>query len=171
MQKSDSDRQAGERVAIYPGTFDPVHYGHVDVVRRSANIFDRVIVAIYDRPAKALLFSVEERVDLFRRSVEGLPNVRVEPYSTLTVFYAKAVGACAIVRGLRATSDFDYEYQMTTMNRHLLPEIETVFIMASLEHVYLSSSLIKEVAAQGASLDRLVPDHVAKALKEKFARR
>jgi|SRR5579884_1238602 pantetheine-phosphate adenylyltransferase len=160
---------ASARIALYPGTFDPVHYGHVDVARRAAQMFDTVVVAVVrDRPAKPLLFSTAERVELFRQAVRDLDNVRVEAYEGLTVAYARTQGAAFIVRGLRGTSDFEYEYQMTTMNRHLAPEVDTVFLMTALKHLYLSSSLIKEVASQGGSLAGLVPDHVATAMRAKF---
>ena len=160
------------RTAVYPGTFDPVHYGHVDIARRAARLFDRVIVAVYDRPAKSLLFSPDERKRLFRASLDaaGAHDVLVEGYSDLTVHYACERGADAIVRGLRAITDFEYEYQMTTMNRHLQPEVETVFLMTSLQFAYLSSTLIKEVAAGGAALDGLVPPVVAEALSARFPR-
>lgn len=161
------------RTAVYPGTFDPVHYGHVDIARRAARLFDRVIVAVYDRPAKALLFSPAERIELFRASLDqaGAHDVLVEGYSDLTVHYARERGADAVVRGLRALTDFEYEYQMTTMNRHLQPEVETVFLMTSLEFAYLSSTLIKEVAAGGAALEGLVPPMVAEALTARLGRR
>jgi len=160
---------AGERLAVYPGTFDPVHFGHVDVARRAAQIFEQVRVAVVrDRPAKPLLFTTEQRVEFFRQALADVPNARVEPYEGLTVQFARTLGATFIVRGLRGTSDFEYEYQMTTMNRHLAPGVDTVFMMTSLRHLYLSSSLIKEVASQGGSLDGLVPDHVAAALRAKF---
>jgi pantetheine-phosphate adenylyltransferase len=152
------------RVAIYPGSFDPVHLGHIDIAHRAAAVFDRVIVAIYDRPSKSLKFSTDERVRLFQDGVQR-KNIDVIPYTGLTIDLARRVGARAILRGLRATSDFEYEYQMTTMNRHLEPSVEAVFLMTSLEYAYLSSSIIKEVAAQGAPLDGLVPDHVAAALR------
>jgi pantetheine-phosphate adenylyltransferase len=160
---SDQTRPS-DRIAIYPGSFDPVHLGHIDIAHRAAAVFDRVIVAVFDHPAKTLRFSTEERVRLFQ---EGLTcdNVDVIPYVGLTIDLARKLGARAVVRGLRATSDFEYEYQMTTMNRHLDPSIEAVFLMTSLEYAYLSSSLIKEVAAQGAPLEGLVPDHVAAALR------
>jgi len=152
------------RVAIYPGSFDPVHLGHIDIAHRAAAVFDRVIVAIYDRPSKSLKFSTDERVRLFQDGLQR-KNIDVIPYTGLTIDLARKLGARAIVRGLRATSDFEYEYQMTTMNRHLEPSVEAVFLMTSLEYAYLSSSIIKEVAAQGAPLDGLVPDHVAAALR------
>jgi pantetheine-phosphate adenylyltransferase len=141
----------------------------VDVARRASKLFDHLIVAVYDRPSKRMLFTPEERMELFRASVRDLPNVEVRGYSGLTVDFARRLQAAALVRGLRATSDFEYEYQMTTMNRHLQPAIETVFLMTSVAHAYLSSSLIKEVAAEGAVLDGLVEPHVAGALRAKFA--
>ncbi|MCC7369946.1 MAG: pantetheine-phosphate adenylyltransferase [Chloroflexi bacterium] len=162
-----------KRLAIYPGTFDPVHNGHVDIARRAALLFDELIVAVYDRPAKSLLFSPEERIKLARQSIgDGSPHGRiiVEGYSGLTVKYARKRGACAIVRGLRAVSDFDYEYQMTIMNRHLESDIETLFLMTSLRFAYLSSSRLKEVASGGAEIDDLVPSSVAAALRERYER-
>jgi pantetheine-phosphate adenylyltransferase len=161
------------RIAIYPGTFDPVHNGHVDIARRAAKLFDELIVAVYDRPAKSLLFSPEERIALARESIgESTDGCRiiVEGYSGLTVQHARARGACAIVRGLRAVTDFEYEYQMTTMNRHLESEVETVFLMTSLRFAYLSSTIVKEVANGGANIDALVPPVVAEALKRRFVR-
>jgi pantetheine-phosphate adenylyltransferase len=152
------------RIAIYPGSFDPVHLGHIDIAHRAAAVFDRVVVAVFDRPSKSLRFSTDERVRLFQGGLK-CDNIEVVPYSGLTIDLARKLGARAIVRGLRATSDFEYEYQMTTMNRHLEPSIEAVFLMTSLEYAYLSSSIIKEVAAQGAPLEGLVPDHVAAALR------
>jgi pantetheine-phosphate adenylyltransferase len=160
---------AGGRLAIYPGTFDPVHFGHVDVVRRAAQMFDEVQVSVVrDRPSKPLLFTTDERVTFFRQALFDVPNARVEAYEGLTVTHAEQSGANFIVRGLRGTSDFEYEYQMTTMNRHLAPSVDTVFMMTSLKYLYLSSSLIKEVASQRGSLEGLVPDHVAAVLRAKF---
>jgi pantetheine-phosphate adenylyltransferase len=145
----------------------------VDIARRAANLFDELIVAVYDRPAKSLLFSPEERIALARESMGGGADgcrIVVEGYSGLTVQYARARGACAIVRGLRAVTDFEYEYQMTTMNRHLESEVETVFLMTSLRFAYLSSTIVKEVANGGANIDGLVPPVVAEALKRQFVR-
>jgi len=161
---------AAGRLAIYPGTFDPVHHGHVDIARRAARLFDQVVVAVYDRPAKSLLFSPEERISLFRASLDavGAHDVVVEGYSGLTVNYAHRRGASAIVRGLRAVFDFEYEYQMTTMNRHLQAAVETVFLTTSLEFAYLSSTIVKEVAFGGAELDGLVPSVVAEALTSRL---
>jgi pantetheine-phosphate adenylyltransferase len=152
------------KIAIYPGSFDPVHLGHIDIAHRAAAVFDHVVVAVFDRPTKSLRFNTEDRVRLFEQGLKR-DNIEVIPYSGLTIDLARKLGARAILRGLRATSDFEYEYQMTTMNRHLEPTIEAVFLMTSLEYAYLSSSIIKEVAAQGAPLDGLVPEHVASALR------
>lgn len=155
-------------VAVYPGAFDPVHLGHVDIVQRAAGLFDHVIVAIYERPNKALAFSTDERIELFAQALGDLPNVEVTGYSGLTIDFARQRQAGFLVRGLRATTDFEYEYQLNTMNRHLAPTIESVFLMTSLQYAYLSSSLIKEVAAQGAPLEGLVPEVVARALRSRL---
>ena len=160
----------GDRLALYPGSFDPIHSGHLDLVRRAAQLFDHVIVAVYDRPEKRLSFTTEERVELVRATVRELHNVEVASYATLTVDYAIARGAQAIIRGLRATSDFDFEFQVALMNRHLNPRIEAVFLMTSLEHAHLSSTLVKEVAALGADIEGLVPPAVAAALRQKRER-
>lgn len=157
-----------ELVALCPGTFDPPHYGHLDVIRRSAQIFDRVIVAVYDQPAKGVLFSTEERLGLLRDAVADQPNVSVDRYYGLTVDYAAEIGARAIIRGLRATSDFEFEFQLALMNRHLSPQIEAMFLMTASQHAHLSSTLVKEVAHLGGDLRGLVPDHVAVALRKKW---
>lgn len=157
-----------ERIAVYPGAFDPVHLGHLDIARRASAIFDRLIVAVFDRPNKRLTFSGEQRIALFRRGLADLGNVEVVGYAGLTIDFARERGARFLVRGLRTTSDYDYEYQMDIMNRHLAPGIDSVFLLTSSPHAHLSSSLIKEVAAHGAPLDGLVPDFVAAALRNHY---
>ncbi len=154
--------------ALSPGTFDPVTNGHLDIARRATGLFDRVVVAVVENPSKDPLFSVEERVDMLRESVADLDGVEVDSFSGLLVDYARSKGFGAIVKGLRAVSDFEYEIQMAQMNRHL-SEIETCFIATSPRWSYLSSSLVKEVARYGGDVSTLVPDHVARRLKEKFA--
>lgn len=156
--------------AIYPGTFDPITNGHVDVATRAAALFDDLVVAVYDRPIKDLLFSTPERVDMAQEALEELANVKVTSYSGLTVNFSRSVGARAIVRGLRALSDFELEFQMALTNRKLAPEIETVCLMTRQEHAFLSSSIAKEVAMVGGCVDQMVPSHVAAALKDKFHR-
>ncbi len=153
--------------AIYPGTFDPIHLGHVDIATRAAGIFDELVVAVYDRPAKSLLFTVEERVALAGQALAGLPNVRVAPYGGLTVEFARQVGAQAIVRGLRVISDFELEYQMALTNRQLAPEIEFVCLMTRQAHAFLSSSIVKEIALLRGDVSGVVPPHVAVALEAK----
>lgn len=155
------------RLALYPGSFDPLHNGHLDLIRRAARLFDRVIVAVYDTPAKRLLFDTTERIDLIREAAGDVPNIEVASYAALTVDYAVARGAMAIVRGLRATSDFDFEFQLALMNRHLDRRVEAVFLMTSIEHAHLSSTLVKEVANLGGAVDGLVPASVAEALRHK----
>jgi pantetheine-phosphate adenylyltransferase len=154
--------------ALCPGTFDPVTNGHVDIVRRAAGLFDRVVMAVIENPAKTPVFGVTERVEMVREAVADLANVEVDSFTGLLVDYARSKGASVIVKGLRAVSDFDYELQMAQMNRHLA-EIETVFVPTSAKWSYLSSSLVKEVARFGGDVSSLVPDHVLGRLKEKMA--
>jgi pantetheine-phosphate adenylyltransferase len=154
--------------AIYPGSFDPVTNGHIDIAKRAASIFDKLIIGVYDRPEKHIIFSVDERVDLARKSVSHLKNVKVESYSGLTADYARKIGARVMVRGLRMSSDFEWEFEMAMMNQKLAPELEVVCLMTSLQYQFLSSSLLKEVGALGGCMDNMVPEHVVKALKKKF---
>ena len=155
-------------IAVYPGTFDPVHFGHLDIARRAATIFDQVIVAVYDRPLKNLLFSTEERLTMMKEALEDLLNIEVDTYGGLTVEYLRERGAQVIVRGLRVTYDFELEYQMALTNKKLASEIETVCLMTSLEHAFLSSSIVKEVAIAGGCVDAMVPPNVAEALVAKL---
>ena len=155
-------------IAIYPGSFDPVTMGHVDIAERAAALFEQLIVAVYDDPPKALLFTVEERVGLMARALAHVPNIRVEYYSGLTVEFARKTKASAMVRGLRMISDFEREFEMALMNQKLAPEIELVCFMTRLEFEFISSSLLKEAAKLGGCIDGLVPQHVIDALKHKY---
>ena len=152
------------RIAVYPGSFDPFTLGHLDILERATGIFDKVIVAVLQNPNKSPLFSVEERIEMIRESVAADRNVEVDSFDGLTVDYAKKVGAGSLLRGLRATSDFESEFQMALFNRKLAPEVTTVFLMTSFANVFLSSSLIKEVARHGGNVDFAVPESVAKRL-------
>jgi pantetheine-phosphate adenylyltransferase len=154
--------------AIYPGSFDPVTEGHVDIASRAAAIFSRVVVAVYDTPSKKLLFGTDERVDLFLQSVKEMPNVEVTRFSGLVVEAARRIGANVIVRGLRSGSDFEYEFDMAYMNKKLAPDVEMVCMMASLSYQYVSSSLIKEVIGLGGDATDLVPAHVMDAVQRKM---
>ena len=155
-------------VAIYPGSFDPVTMGHVDIAVRAAALFERLIVAVYDDPPKSLLFTVEERVGLMTKALAHVPNIRVESYSGLTVEFARKTKASAMVRGLRMISDFEREFEMALMNQKLAPEIELVCLMTRLEFEFISSSLLKEAAKLGGCVDGLVPKHVVDALNDKY---
>jgi len=155
-------------LGVYPGTFDPVTVGHVDVVRRASSLFENVIVAVYGGSSKNLLFDADERVDLFRRSVGELPNVEVTKFEGLVVRFAKEVGSKVIIRGLRSGSDFEYEFDMAFMNRRLEPDLDMVFFMTSQEYMFVSSSLLKEVARLEGEIDEFLPPHVAEAVKIKF---
>ena len=154
--------------ALYPGTFDPVTLGHVDIVARAAMIFDKVIVAVYATPSKSPMFTSEERMDLFRKSVEHLPTVEIIEFTGLVVGCARRVGAQVIVRGLRSGSDFEYEFEMAYMNKTLAPDIELVCLMSSLPYQYVSSSLLKEVVELGGDVTGLVPPHVVEAINRKI---
>ncbi len=154
--------------ALYPGTFDPVTMGHLNVAQRAARLFDSLIVAVYDTPSKSLLFNTEERVGLMREAVADMSNVTVRPFNGLVVNTARDAGAAAIIRGLRSGPDFEYESQMFFMNRRLEPEVDMVSLMSDQEHMFISSSLLKEVAQLGGEISGMVPDHVARALAEKY---
>jgi pantetheine-phosphate adenylyltransferase len=151
---------------MYTGTFDPVTLGHLDIVKRAAAIFERVIVAVYAAPSKNLLFNTDERVSMFRQAIEDLPNVEVTEYTGLSVEYARTMGAQVIVRGLRSGSDFEYEFEMAYMNKKLAPDIEVVCLMASVPYQYVSSSLLKEVVSLGGDVTSLVPPQVMEAVKK-----
>ena len=156
--------------AVYPGTFDPVTLGHVDVASRAALLFEKVIVAVYATPSKDLLFTTDERIDLLRRSVVHLPNVEVLQFEGLVVRFARDVEAAVIVRGLRSGSDFEYEFEMAAMNRRLAKDVDMVSFMTSQDHMFLSSSLLKEVARLGGDVTSMVPPHVADAVYTKYGR-
>ena len=157
-----------ERVVVYPGSFDPVTLGHLDVARRAARLFDWVIVAVASREEKHPLFSWEERIALAREACSGIERVEVQGFDCLLVELARKTGAGAIVRGLRAVMDFDYEFQMALTNRKLAPEVETVFFAPTEKFVYLSASLVRELASKGGELGCFVPESVARALGQKF---
>lgn len=157
-----------KRIAICPGSFDPITNGHIDIIRRGAKIFDEVIVVVFTNDAKTPLFSTEERLQLISEATKDLSNVTVDTSNSLVIEYAKEKGAQVILRGLRAVSDFEYEMQIASMNRKLDQEIETFFVMTNNQYSYLSSSIVKEVASYHANVSCLVPTVVEKALKEKF---
>tara|TARA_B000000460_G_C21488966_1_gene380670 strand:+ start:313 stop:798 length:486 start_codon:yes stop_codon:yes gene_type:complete len=154
--------------AIYPGSFDPVTMGHLDITTRGSVLFEKVIVAVYSTPSKDLLFSTEERVNLFRESIHDLPNVEVMEFSGLVVRLAREVGAAVILRGLRSGADFEYEYDMAFMNRRLERSVDMVSFMTSQDYMFVSSSLLKEVARLGGDVTGMVPPHVVKAVNAKF---
>lgn len=158
-------------IAIYPGSFDPLTNGHLDIIMRAAALFEELIVSIYETPSKNLLFTPDERVDLIKEAVINLPNVRVMKYQGMTVNFARQVGARVMIRGLRAVTDFEYEFPLAMMNKRLAPEIETVALYASVEYQLVSSSLLKEVAGLGGSISSLVPPNVEAALQRVFALR
>ena len=155
-------------IAVYPGTFDPMTIGHLDIAMRAAKLFDKVIIAVYDTPGKKLLFTTEERTELVRQSIADLPNVEAESYTGLTVDFARKAGAQTLVRGLRIGADFEGEFEMALMNKNLAPDCELVCLMASLKYQFLSSSILKEVARLGGNVDDLVPGPVVGALKERL---
>lgn len=158
------------KIAVYPGSFDPITYGHLDIIERGAKVFDHVIVAVLINSSKTPLFTVEERKDMIREATKHLPSVEVDSFNGLLVDYIRKRNAHVILRGLRAISDFEYELQVASINRKLNEDVETMFLMSNNKHSFISSGMVKEVAMYGADVQDLVPQHVAKALKVKFTK-
>ena len=160
---------SGRGIALYPASLDPIHYGHIDVAIRASRFFDQIIVGIYENPkSKAVLFDIDERVELARRVFQKYPKIRVEKYNVLTVAYAQSVGASALIRGLRVFGDFEFEFRMGIANKKLAPEIETIAILSDEQYIHISSSTIREIAELGGDVSSMVPPVVEKALKSKF---
>jgi len=160
--------KANSRLALYPATFDPFTNGHLDVLERACLVFDKVVVGVLRNPAKSPLFTEEERLEMIRETLAGRDDVEVSSFHGLTVDYAREIGAGTLVRGLRSYSDFDTELQLALMNRKLAPEVQTIFLMSSFAHIFVSSSTIKDIASYGRDVGDFVPPAVAKRLKEKF---
>lgn len=159
-----------KRIATYPGTFDPVTFGHIDIVERACELFDGVIVTVARNPVKQPLFSIEERLTLLKESLKTFDNVHIESFDGLVVEHAHSVGAVAIIRGLRAVSDFEYEFQMALMNRKLAADITTVFLMPNEKYTYLNSSIVRNLAEFNSDISEFVPSAVQEALKKKFGK-
>ncbi len=155
-------------IACFPGTFDPIHYGHLDIARRAARLFETLVIAVYDRPMKSLIFPPEERIQLARLTVKDDPKISVVGYSGLTVDFCHKIGAQVIVRGLRVFSDFEYEFRMALANHRLAPDIEVISLITNEEHTFLSSSTVREIAALNGDISSMVPPHVEKALKRRI---
>ena len=154
--------------AVFPGTFDPIHFGHIDIATRAARLFEEVIIAVYDRPLKNLLFSPEDRMSLVRQSFSDNPRIKIMGYSGLTVDFCHKIDAQVVVRGLRVFSDFEYEFRMALANHRLAPDVEVVAFITNEEHSFLSSSTVREIAALGGNVSSMVPEHVNHALQSRF---
>ncbi len=154
--------------ALFPGTFDPIHYGHIDIAERASRLFDEVVMAVYDKPLKSLMFLPEERMALVSEAFRDTPKIKVAGYSGLTVEYARAIGAQVIVRGLRVFSDFEFEFRMALANHRLAPDIEIVALITAEEHTFLSATTVREIAMLNGDVSSMVPSHVENALKLKL---
>jgi len=168
LRRKKGENEDMEKVAIYPGSFDPITYGHIDIIERALEIFDKVIVAIAHNAEKRSLFTVEERLEMVRTIFKDTPNAITDSFKGLLVDYVAKTNAKVILRGLRATSDFEYEFHMASMNRSLNTHLDTLFMMTSKDYFFVSSRTIKEVASLGGAVEGLVPDLVVRRLKEKF---
>jgi pantetheine-phosphate adenylyltransferase len=169
MQDQAGSVEKDNKIAIYPGTFDPITMGHLDIVERAAELFDKVIIAIARNPAKTTLFSIEERLEMIKNCFPAdNKKIQVVAVQGLIVDYANRVGAKVLVKGLRALSDFDYEFQLALMNRRMERDVETLFLMTGLRWIYISSSIVKDVASHGGDVNGLVPDHVGDKLRAHF---
>jgi pantetheine-phosphate adenylyltransferase len=159
------------RRALYPGTFDPVHFGHLDLMKRACKLFDELVVGVYDhaRPSKSILFSIDERIAMIETALNGQKNISVMPYSSLTVDFAQEVGARIIIRGLRVFSDFEFEFRLALANQRLSPDIENVNLMTREQHTFLSGTIVREIASLGGDISSMVPPNVDKALQARFA--
>jgi pantetheine-phosphate adenylyltransferase len=154
--------------AVFPGTFDPIHYGHIDIAKRAARLFDELVIAVYDRPLKSIVFSPEQRIQLVQQAFAEDDNINIMGYSGLTVEFCHAIGAQVMIRGLRVFSDFEYEFRMALANHRLAPDIEVIALITAEEHTFLSSSTVREIASLNGDVSSMVPPHVAKVLAERF---
>jgi pantetheine-phosphate adenylyltransferase len=154
--------------AIYPGSFDPVTFGHLDIIKRSANLFDEIIVGVLNNTSKSPLFSVEERVNMLKEATRDIPNIKITSFSGLLVDFVKKTEATVVVRGLRAITDFEYELQLAQTNHVLYPKVDTIFLTAELEYLYLSSTIVREVAAFGGDISKFVPEEIARRMYDKY---
>jgi pantetheine-phosphate adenylyltransferase len=158
-------------VAVLPASFDPITHGHVDIITRAAQLFDRLIVAVYAHPRKNVMFTLEERVAMVRESLDGVDHVEVRPFEGLLVDFVREIGASVVVRGLRWVSDFEYEFQQAAANRRMMPGLETISMFATTDYVYFSSSIIKEIAENAGDVSSMVPEPVARRFRERFSAR
>ncbi len=156
------------KIAVYPGSFDPITCGHLDIIKRSCKLFDKVIVAVLDNSQKTPLFSVSDRIELIKKCTKDIPNCEVESFGGLLVDFAKQSGAHTVVRGLRAISDFEYEFQMAMLNKKLAPDVETVFMVTNLNCLYISSSVVKEICRYGGNAEGLIPEEIIKDITDKI---